>query len=98
MPAEFDFRTASDAGKVLAGAFAPGVAAVIADFTNTGFCDTAGIHEVVKARRLALACEVELRLVIPPGLRLLFRMTGLDKVLPVYPDLTQALAADPAPA
>jgi len=25
-------------------------------------------------------------------------MTGLDKVLPVYPDLTQALAADPAPA
>jgi anti-anti-sigma factor len=72
---------------------------VIADMTATRFCDSSGVHILLLAHEQAIATGVELRLVVPAAavLRNLAAM-GADWLLPVYPSLEDALAADaPAP-
>jgi anti-sigma B factor antagonist len=67
--------------------------------TQTQFCDTAGIHAVVLAHKRALADGRQLRLVTPGGnvLRIL-EITGIDRVIPHFADLEQALTSPPAAA
>lgn len=70
---------------------------VILDMAQTQFCDTAGIHAVVLAHKRALAEGRQLRLVIAGGnvLRIL-EITGIDRVIPHFTDLEQALTSAPA--
>ncbi len=64
----------------------------------TRFCDSSGISVLVRAHKQAVASRTELRLVVPSGavLRAL-TLVRMDDVLPIYPSLSQALAAGPAP-
>jgi anti-sigma B factor antagonist len=98
LPAEIDMANAGRTGQQLRAALAPGVAAVIADMTATRFCDSSGISMLVQAHGQAAANGTELRLVVASAavLRTL-TLTGLDQLLPIYPSLSQALAAGPAP-
>jgi len=98
LPAEIDMANAGRVGVELGAAFAPGVRTVIADMTATRFCDSSGIGVLVRAHRQAAATSTELRLVVPSGavLRAL-TLVRMDDVLPIYPSLSQALAAGRAP-
>ncbi len=98
LPAEIDMANAGRVGAELGSAFAPGVRTVIADMTATRFCDSSGISVLVRAHKQAVASRTELRLVVPSGavLRAL-TLVRMDDVLPIYPSLSQALAAGPAP-
>jgi anti-sigma B factor antagonist len=62
--------------------------------TATRFCDSSGISLLVRAHQQAAASRTELRLVVayPAVLRAL-TLGGLDQLLPIYPSLSQALAA-----
>jgi anti-sigma B factor antagonist len=98
LPAEIDMASAGLVSAELGAAFAPGVRTVIADMTATRFCDSSGISVLVRAHRQAVASSTELRLVVPAGavLRALM-LVRMDDVLPIYPSLSQALAAGRTP-
>ena len=98
LPAEIDMANAGRAGQQLGSAFAPSVATVIADMTATTFCDSSGISMLVRAHQQAAANNTQLRLVVPSAavLRAL-TLVGMDDLLPIYPSLSQALAAGPEP-
>jgi anti-sigma B factor antagonist len=98
LPAEIDMASAGRAGQQLGSAFTPGVSTVIADLTATTFCDSSGISMLVRAHKQAAANNTQLRLVVPSAavLRAL-TLVGMDDLLPIYPSLSQALAAGPEP-
>jgi anti-sigma B factor antagonist len=95
-PDEFDVRNAGELAEQLRAAIAPGIAAVVADLTTTVFCDSSGVRIIVLARDWARTDNVELRLAVPPGPALVvMNLVGLDKLLPIYPSLDEALAGGP---
>jgi len=95
-PDEFDVSNAGEMAEQLREAIAPGVAAVVADLTTTVFCDSSGVRIIVLARDWARTDNVELRLAVPPGPALVvMNLVGLDKLLPIYPSLDEALAGGP---
>jgi anti-sigma B factor antagonist len=98
LPAEIDIANADPVGQQLASALTPAVRTVIADMTATRFCDSSGISMLVQAHKQAAANGTELRLVVLSAavLRAL-TLAALDRLLPIYPSLSQALAARPAP-
>ena len=98
LPAEIDMANADRVGQQLRSALTPGVATVIADMTATRFCDSSGINMLVRAHQQAAANGTVLRLVVASTavLRTL-TLLGLDDLLAIYPSLSQALAAGPAP-
>ena len=80
-------------GEELGSAFAPGVAAVIADMRATTFCDSSGARELLLTHHKATAGGIELRMVMPSaGVRRIFQLTGLDQVLAIYPTLAAGCA------
>src|SRR5215470_15568854 len=91
-PEEIDVTTAYRLRAALTAAVR-GRATVVVDMTRTYACDTAGLHVLVRAHRRALAHGGELRLVIPsPGVRKLFAITGLDRVIRYFASLDEAFA------
>jgi anti-sigma B factor antagonist len=95
-PDEFDVSNAGEMAEQLREAIGPGVAAVVADLTTTVFCDSSGVRIIVLARDWARTDKVELRLAVPPGPALVvINLVGLDKLLPIYPSLGEALAGGP---
>jgi len=86
LPAEIDASNAPGIGEELASAFALGVTTVIADMTATTFCDSSGAKELLLAHNKAVAGGIQLRIVMPSAnVRRLFELTGLDRVLAIYP-------------
>lgn len=66
---------------------------ITADMTATVFCDSSGVHALVRAHELADAGGSELRLALggSPTARII-QLTSLDQVVPVYHDVQQSLA------
>jgi anti-anti-sigma factor len=71
---------------------------VIADMTATTFCDSSGIGMLVRAHKQAAATGSQLRLAVSSAavVRAL-TLVQMDSLLPIYPSLSKALAAAPAP-
>jgi anti-anti-sigma factor len=96
-PLEIDISTAGSVRAAIAGAAACGHATFVVDMALTQFCDSAGLHVMVRAHKRALAEGGELRLVIStPTVRHVFAVTGVDRVIPNFPSLDEALAQTPA--
>ena len=99
MPLVLDAANAPRIGEALGSALTPGVTTVVADLTRTTFCDPAAARMLARAQRHAIGVDAELRLAGPCASVLdLLELTGLDRMLPVYPDLAEALAPEPPPA
>ena len=96
-PQEIDITNAAGLREVLLDLI-PGHAAVVIDMTQTQFCDTAGLHVLVMAHKRALAQGCQVRLAMPGGpvLRIL-AITGIDRVIPRFTSLEDAMAAPAAP-
>jgi anti-sigma B factor antagonist len=99
-PAEIDITTADQLRAVLLDTAARGHATVVVDLTDTRFCDSYGLHALLRAHKLARADGGELRLVIPAdgAVPRIFALTCLDRVIPCFASLTEALAQAPAAA
>jgi anti-sigma B factor antagonist len=78
LPSEIDYANAADIARQLAAALTHGTTTVIADLTDTTFCDTAGLGALIDAHRLAIT----LTMVIPPALTRIFALTGLHHTSP----------------
>jgi anti-anti-sigma factor len=92
-PEEIDITTAPDLRSALLKAAAAGSGTTVADLTGTKFCDSSGLHTLLAAHRRAQAEGGELLLVLSsaPVLRVV-ALTGIDRIIPSFPSLDQALA------
>ncbi len=65
---------------------------MVVDLTRTQFCDTAGLHALVSARKRAQSEGGEVVLVMPgPAVQRILAITGLDHVFPTFTSLEEAL-------
>lgn len=97
-PTEIDTTTAGQLRAILFEWHTRGHATVVVDMTGTRFCDSAGLRELVRAHKRARAEGGELRLVLPAdgAVPRVFTVTGLDRFIPHFAALEQALAQIPA--
>ena len=94
LPEHIDVSNAGQIREELLSVINQGAEALIADMTATISCDLAGADAVARAYQRAVASRTELRLVVTsaPVLRML-GMTGVGRLVPVYPSVAAALAA-----
>lgn len=92
-PAELDTANAEWFRKVLLHALEHGNAAVVVSMASTQFCDSAGVSALAWAHGHAVAQDAQLLLVIPAGAAVLrvFAIAGLDRLIPIFADLNEAL-------
>ena len=98
-PEEIDITNAAGLRAALLESAARGHGTFVVDMTRTRFCDTAGLHALVGAHKRAGAEGGQVLLVIPDAavLRIL-AITGLDRVIPSFTSLEEALAQTPGAA
>ena len=99
-PAEIDITTADQLHTVLLQAIRSAHPAIVVDLTRTRFCDSAGLHVLVRAHTRARAESGELRLVVPAdgSVHRIMTLTGMDRSIPCFASLKEALAQTPAGA
>jgi anti-sigma B factor antagonist len=97
-PEQMDQSNAGRIGEELLSVIDRGAAVLIADMTATIWCDHAGAGAVVRAFQRAVISGTELRLVVTaPIVSRVLSLSGVDRLVPIYPSLEAATAAS-APA
>jgi anti-sigma B factor antagonist len=92
-PEEIDITSASALRSALVEAAADGHGTLVVDMALTRFCDSSGIHTLLAAHRRAGAEGGQLLLVIPDiAVLRAFVITGIDRVIPNFTSLDQAVA------
>jgi anti-anti-sigma factor len=98
-PEEIDITNAEALRSALLTAAANGHDRLVVDMTGTRFCDSSGLHTLVAAHKRAEAEGREVLLVIPSTTVLrVFALTGMDRVIPNFTSLPEALARTAATA
>jgi anti-sigma B factor antagonist len=98
LPAEIDAVSVGLVEAALASALASRPAVLVADGTETTFCDFSGIAALIRTHHQAAATGAQLRTVIATSpVRRILELTGADQVLLVYPSLPDAQADRPHP-
>ena len=98
-PAEIDITNAEGLRSALLITAADGHSTVVVDMTQTTFCDSSGLQTLLAAHKKAQAEGRQLLLVIPGTAALrAFAITGMDRVIPNFTSLDDALAATAATA
>ena len=96
-PEEIDITNAAALRAALLEAAAHGTRTLVVNMSQTQFCDSAGLHVLVRAHHRAQAEGREVRLVIRGApVRRIFAVTGIDRLIPSFPSLEQALPQPPA--
>jgi anti-anti-sigma factor len=99
MPVEIDIGNADEARDRLLSVLAEGPTMLVVDMGATTFCDSAGVNALVRVYQRALAAEAALRLVITARVvQRVLAITGVDRLLDIYPTIEDALAAPGDPA
>lgn len=98
-PEEIDVTNAAQLRASLLEAAGQGYGALVVDMSRTRFCDSSGVNVLVRAHRQAQAEGGEVLLVVAAAavLRIL-ALIGVDRLIPNFPTLDEALAQTPAPA
>jgi anti-sigma B factor antagonist len=97
-PADIDTTTAGQLRAILLECHTRGHTTVVVDMTGTQFCDVAGFRELVRAHTRAMARGgggVRLAVSADGAVARVFTVTGLDRLIPSFADLSQALAQAP---
>lgn len=95
MPDEIDIANAGRLVAELGAACDSGARIVVADMTNTTFCDASGARVLVMAQRRATEGGVELRVAVAsPRVRRVLVLLGIDTIVPIHPNLDAACRPD----
>ena len=98
-PEEIDITNAEALRAALLEAAVNGHDTLVVDMTRTQFCDSSGLHTLIAAHRRAEAEGREVLLVIPSTAVLrVFALTGMDRVIPNFTSLPEALTRTTATA
>jgi anti-sigma B factor antagonist len=103
-PEEIDITNAAglragllEAAGLEAGLAVGGHPAFVVDMTRTRFCDSAGIAALIEAHRRARAAGGQMLLAVSgTSVPRIFELTGVDRVIPSFTSLEEALAHTPA--
>lgn len=91
MPDEIDIANAGRLVAQLGSACDSGVSLVVADMTQTTFCDASGARMLVLAQKHAAESGVELRVAVASTrVRRILVMLGIDKIVPLHPTVDAA--------
>ena len=95
LPAEIDVTNSQEVYQQLVAALAPGVSTVIADMMSTVFCDSSGVHAIMRAYESAAARDVRMLLAVSSAtsVRRVLELIGVGRLMPVYTSLAEALTA-----
>jgi anti-sigma B factor antagonist len=92
-PEEIDITNAPELRSALLEAAAHGHGTLVADMTRTRFCDSSGLHTLLAAHKRVQAEGGELLLAMSGTAVLrVFALTGIDRIIPNFTNLDQALA------
>jgi anti-sigma B factor antagonist len=93
-PAEIDVTTVGELRAIFLEWQSRGHTTLVVDVTGTQFCDSAGLRELVRAHKRAVADGGGLQLVMAGdgAFVRVFTVTGLDGIIPRFATLKQALA------
>jgi anti-sigma B factor antagonist len=95
-PAEIDITNADHVREDLLSVLNQGAVLLIADLSKTTFCDSAGVAALARSFRRAEANQSEMRLVVGTlAVRRILTLTGIDRLLDIYPSVAAALAVSP---
>ena len=68
-------------------------ALLVADMSNTNFCDSSGVSALVHVFRRAATSGRAIRLVVStPAVQRVLSITGVDRLVDVYPSVAASLA------
>jgi anti-sigma B factor antagonist len=91
-PAEIDVTNADGLRSALLKAAAGGPGTLVVDMSLTRFCDSAGMQTLLAAHTAAQAEDREVLLAVPGRTVLrVFAITGMDRVIPIFASLDEAL-------
>jgi anti-sigma B factor antagonist len=89
---EIDVHTAPQLKEALVAAVESGCPNIIVDLEKVGFIDSSGLGVLVSALRRARERDGVVRIVCTrDNVLKIFRITGLDKVFPIFADPAEAL-------
>jgi anti-sigma B factor antagonist len=92
-PEEIDITSAPGLRTALLDAAAHGPGPVVVDMSGTQFCDSAGLHVLIRAHKQARAAGDDVLVVIAATAVLrIFAISGLDRIIPNFSTLEEALA------
>ena len=96
-PEEIDITNADGLRTALGHAAGNGSETLVVDLTRTRFCDSAAIHALVDAHKRARAVGGQVLLAVSgAAVPRIFEIAGIDRVLPRFPSVAEALAHVPA--
>ena len=94
LPEQIDVSSSGLIREQLLAIINRGATALIADMTATISCDHSGADAVARACRRAAASGTEVRLVVTAQIvRRVLAISGLDRLVSIYPSLEAAMAA-----
>jgi anti-sigma B factor antagonist len=92
---EVDVHTAAQLGTAMDTVIDAGALHLVVDLTDTPFLDSTGLSVLVRALNRVRVGGGSVRIVAPADrIAKVFRLTGLDTTMPLYADLTAAVAVD----
>jgi anti-sigma B factor antagonist len=95
-PGEIDMTNVPALRTALLEASTLGQGTFVVDMSETQFCDSAGMHALVWAHKQSRAEGGEMLLVVQAAAVLrVFAITGVDRIIPSFPNLEEALAQVP---
>ncbi len=99
LPGEIDVTIADSVREELLAVLDQGAALLIADLSKTEFCDSAGVSALVQTYRRASASGNPMRLVVgTPAVQRVLSITGVDRLVDIFPSVAASLAGTPGPA
>ncbi len=99
LPAEIDVTIADTVREELLAILDQGATLLIADLSRTEFCDSAGVSSLVRAYRQASTNGSAVRLVVSmPAVQRVLSITGVDRLVDVFPSVAASLAGTPGAA
>jgi anti-sigma B factor antagonist len=94
LPEEIDISNADQVRDDLLTLLNRGPAMLIVDMAQTTFCDSAGVNALVRAHKRATANGADMRLIVAaPGVARILAITGVDRLIAVYPSVMASLEA-----
>jgi len=102
LPVEIDVTNADPIREELLTVLNQGAVLLVADMSKTVFCDSSGVSALVRVFRHAATSGAAIRLVVStPAVQRVLSITGVDRLVDVYPSVAASLAgpngqADPA--
>ena len=93
LPVEIDVTNAEPIREELLAVLNQGAVLLVADMSKTDFCDSSGVSALVRVFRHAATSATALRLVvITPAVLRVLSITGVDRLVDVFPSVVASLA------